>query len=538
MLGLVKTKLDQRFLKYILPDNINENRLFQIEHPGFRGYEHRAAEKYLSQQGISKPSAPMLAPEFTNPLFLKTCCQALKANKQTTFPKGLHGITRLFDFYIQSVEKTVARHKHYTPEEEIVKCALTTFSSKLFPEYLAGMPTGETRKLFKEHDPNENIGEPLFDKLLHEGVLSDLNSTCKCNRLGSWHRKGQLVYFPWPFQTQLPTEALMGTYHQLTEHQRYQIYALKKAGHDQQSIAATVAVSPSTICRELRRNQGQRGYRPGQAHHKALARRRHKAKATKMTAAVIERIEAGLGQQWSPEQIAGRLATTDGFRLSPQRIYQHIQADRQAGGMLYRHLRHSQKKRKKRYGKADARGQIKGRISIDQRPAIVEEKSRIGDWEIDLVMGRARTGALVSVVERRSRYTVLGKVPSKQAEHVAAATIALLAAHKGHTETITADNGKEFAHHATISQALDAAVYFAHPYHAWERGLNENTNGLIRQYVPKGTALDTLSQAQVHHIMERLNHRPRKGLAFQTPHEILCKETEVQPKHGEIALTS
>ena len=161
------------YLKYILPDNINENRLFQIEHPGFQGYEHRAAEKYLSQQGISKPSAPMLAPEFTNPLFLKTCCQALKANKQITFPKGLHGITRLFDFYVQSVEKTVARHKHYTPEEEIVKCALTTFSSKLFPEYLTGMPIGETRKLFKEHDPNENIGEPLFDKLLHEGVLSE-----------------------------------------------------------------------------------------------------------------------------------------------------------------------------------------------------------------------------------------------------------------------------------------------------------------------------------------------------------------------------
>ena len=330
----------------------------------------------------------------------------------------------------------------------------------------------------------------------------------------------------------------MGTYHQLTEYQRYQIYALKKAGHDQPCIAATVAVSPSTISRELRRNQGQRGYRPGQAHHKALARRRHKAKATKMTAAVIERIEAGLRQEWSPEQISGRLEATDGLRLSPQRIYQHIQADRQAGGTLYRHLRHRQKKRKKRDGKADARGQIKDRVSMDQRPAIVEEKSRIGDWEIDLVMGRPRTGALVSVVERRSRYTVLGKVPSKQAEHVAAATIALLAPHKGHTETITADNGKEFAHHATISQTLDATVYFAHPYHAWERGLNENTNGLIRQYVPKGTALDTLSEAQIHHIMDRLNHRPRKGLAFQTPHEILCKETGVQPKHCEIALTS
>ena len=329
----------------------------------------------------------------------------------------------------------------------------------------------------------------------------------------------------------------MGTYHQLTEYQRYQIYALKKAGHDQQRIAATLEVSPSTICRELRRNQGQRGYRPRQAHHKALARRRHKA-TTKMTAAVIERIEADLRQEWSPAQIAGRLEAAGGLRLSPQRIYQHIQADRQAGGTLYRHLRHSQKKRKKRYGKADARGQIKDRVSMDQRPAIVEEKSRIGDWEIDLVMGGQRKGALVSLVERRSRYTLLGKVPSKQAEHVAAATIALLAPHKGHTETITADNGQEFAHHATIGQALDAVVYFAHPYHAWERGLNENTNGLIRQYVPKGTALDTLSEAQVHHIMDRLNHRPRKGLAFQTPHEILGKETEVQPGHFKIALTS
>ena len=127
----------------------------------------------------------------------------------------------------------------------------------------------------------------------------------------------------------------MGTYHQLTEYQRYQIYALKKAGHTQQSIAATLVVSPSTICRELRRNRGQRGYRPSQAHQKALARRRSKAKATKMTPAVIEHIEAGLRQQWSPEQIAGRLAADDGLCLSPQRIYQHIQADRQAGGMVY-----------------------------------------------------------------------------------------------------------------------------------------------------------------------------------------------------------
>jgi len=257
-----------------------------------------------------------------------------------------------------------------------------------------------------------------------------------------------------------------------------------------------------------------------------------------MTPEVVEQIEADLRQEWSPEQIAGRLEATGGLRLSPERIYQHIRSDRQLGGTLYQHLRHRQKKRKKRYGKLDARGQIKDRVSIDQRPAIVEEKNRIGDWEIDLVMGAKGQGALVSLVERRSRYTLLGKVTSKQADEVAATTVDLLAPHKEYTETITADNGKEFAHHTAISQALDAAVYFAHPYHAWERGLNENTNGLIRQYVPKGKSMDTLSEAQVHHIMDRLNHRPRKGLAFQTPHEILCKETGLQSGHFEIALTS
>ena len=189
----------------------------------------------------------------------------------------------------------------------------------------------------------------------------------------------------------------MGTYHPLTEPQRYQIYALRKAGHDQQGIAATLGVSPSTIGRELRRNRGQR-------------------------------------------------------------IYQHIRADRQAGGTLYRHLRHGQKKRKKRDGKADGRGQIKDRVSIEQRPALVEEKSRIGDWEIGLVLGRPGTGALVSLVERRSRYTVLGKVASKQAEPVAAATIALLTPHKEHTQTITADNGKEFADDSTELAEVHATI--------------------------------------------------------------------------------
>ena len=161
------------FLEYILPDHIKEERLIQIKHSGFQGHEHRAAEKYLSHQGISKPSAPILAPEFTNPLFLKTCCQALKANNMTAFPKGLRGVTSLFDFYLQSVEKTVAKRKRYTPEEGIIRQALIAFSSKLFPEHLTGIPTGDARKLFGDYDPNVNRGDTLLNELLHEGVLSE-----------------------------------------------------------------------------------------------------------------------------------------------------------------------------------------------------------------------------------------------------------------------------------------------------------------------------------------------------------------------------
>ncbi len=162
-----------------------------------------------------------------------------------------------------------------------------------------------------------------------------------------------------------------------------------------------------------------------------------------MTPEVVAQIEGYVRQAWSPEQIAGCLETTRGLRLSPQRIYQHIRADQTAGGRLYQQLRHSRKKRTKRYVKADARGQIKDRVSIDQRPTIVEEKSRIGDWEIDLVMGAKEQSALVSLVERRSRYTLLDKVASQQAGEVADKTVALLAPHKAHTQTITADNGKE-----------------------------------------------------------------------------------------------
>ena len=163
------------YLDYILPDEsvLGEDRLVRVEHPGFRGHEHRAAEKYLSRQGISKSSTPVLVPEFTNPLFLKTCCKALKANGQTAFPKGFNGTTRLYDFYIQSIEKTVARKKYYFPSERAVENALLDFASKLFPGHLTGISKGEARTLINTHDPNPNRGDPLLDTLLHEGVLAE-----------------------------------------------------------------------------------------------------------------------------------------------------------------------------------------------------------------------------------------------------------------------------------------------------------------------------------------------------------------------------
>lgn len=161
------------YLKYMLPDSADEGCLVRIHHLGFQGYEHRAAEKYMSKQGISKPSAPILAPEFTNPLFLKTCCQALKENGMTSFPKGMHGLTRLFDFFLESVEKTVAKRKRYNPSEQIIKTALKDFASKLFPKSFSGLPIGEARKLINGHDPNGNRGDSLFDELLYEGILSE-----------------------------------------------------------------------------------------------------------------------------------------------------------------------------------------------------------------------------------------------------------------------------------------------------------------------------------------------------------------------------
>ena len=318
----------------------------------------------------------------------------------------------------------------------------------------------------------------------------------------------------------------MKKYSQLTEVQRYQIEALKKAKKDQKEIAVILGVSPSTISREFKRNTGQRGYRPKQAHIKALTRREEACKVIKMTAEVVTLIEAKIRLDWSPEQVSGWLHEEQAISISHERIYQHVWADKRQDGTLYKHLRHSHKKRKKQYGSKDKRGQIRNRVSIDERPEIVEQKTRIGDWEIDTVIGQNHQGALVTIVDRVSKFTLIKKVDSKHADVVTEATITLLKPYLDKTLTITADNGKEFAGHESMTEQLNAAVYFAHPYHSWERGLNENTNGLIRQYFTKGSSFENITDEQVEEVMNKLNHRPRKTLNYKTPNAVFFGNTK------------
>ena len=317
----------------------------------------------------------------------------------------------------------------------------------------------------------------------------------------------------------------MSNYKQLNQAQRYQIEILKKAGKNQKEIAELLGVSESTISRELKRNQGKKGYRPKQAQIKADNRKKQAAKALKMTPNLILLIEAKILLDWSPEQVSGQLKDELGILISHERIYQHIWADKRHGGILYTHLRQYHKKRKKKYGSKDKRGQIRNRVSIDERPAIVAEKTRIGDWEIDTVIGQNHQGALVTIVDRVSKFTLIKKVASKHAEVVTEATVSLLQPYLDKTLTITADNGKEFAGHETIMEQLSANVYFAHPYCSWERGLNENTNGLIRQYFTKGSSFENITDDEVEAVMNKLNHRPRKTLKFKTPHTVFFADT-------------
>ena len=309
------------------------------------------------------------------------------------------------------------------------------------------------------------------------------------------------------------------SYTQLTREQRYQIYALMKEGHSQTQIARNLGVHKATIGRELSRNLGGRGYRPKQADELAQARQQQRVKP-RITFAQWGQVEQLLRQQWSPEQISGRLELEGHRRISHERIYQYVYADKARGGTLYLNLR-CRKQRRKRYKSYSRRGQIPNRVLIDQRPQVVERKARLGDWEADTIIGRNHQAAIVSLVERKSKLTRLAKVARKTAELVTQAVSTQLQSLV--VKSITSDNGREFAHHQQIGQNLKADFYFAHPYHSWERGLNENTNGLVRQYFPKKSEFSKITDKQITKVVTRLNNRPRKTLGYKTPNEVFFK---------------
>ena len=317
------------------------------------------------------------------------------------------------------------------------------------------------------------------------------------------------------------------SYHQLTQEQRYQIYALKKTGHSGAEIADVLGVHKSSVSRELRRNRGGRGYRPQQAQE--LARERRPKAVSRISAETWAIVEKLLRQDWSPEQISGRLKKEQRIHISHEWIYQHVFANQRTGGDLYKHLR-CQKKRRKRYGKYDRRGKLLNGHSIEERPAIVCQRKRLGDWEVDTVFGKDHKQALVTLTERKSRFTLLGKVSQHTAQAVQNQIHRLLLPVQDKVHTLTSDHGKEFAYHEQIAQLLQLKYYFAHPYAAWERGTNENTNGLLRQYFPKKCDLQQVSHQEMDLAMSRLNFRPRKSLRFKTPFEVFY--------HSSVALTS
>ena len=318
-------------------------------------------------------------------------------------------------------------------------------------------------------------------------------------------------------------------YQHLTQAQRCQIYGLKGSKMTHQKIATELGVSQATISRELRRNSGKRGYRHKQAHEKAELRKYlSRAVCRKMTHENICRIEKMLTQdQFSPEQISGRMKLLGIAQISHESIYLHIWRDKSTGGSLYKHLRRSGKKYNKRSGKLAGRGLIPNRVDIALRPVEVDAKIRVGDFEGDTVIGKEHRGAIMTMVDRVTKLTLMHHLSSTKADETASAIIKRMLPIKQFVFTITTDNGKEFAKHESIATTLDAKIYFAQPYHSWERGLNENTNGLLRQYFPKGTDFSTITQQQVLEVEQKLNNRPRKTLGYRTPIEEFLRLTGV-----------
>jgi len=311
------------------------------------------------------------------------------------------------------------------------------------------------------------------------------------------------------------------SYKHLTLQERYLINAYKSI-KTQKEIAKIVAVHPSTISRELKRGRGKTGkeYWVIASHNRSVLTQVEKSKNAnlKLTEETIKLIKKYLLKQYSPEQISATIKIKHQKEISYVTIYKYIYINRLAEGDLYKQLRHRAKRRVKYASKRKSR--IKDRVSIHKRPEIVEDKTRLGDFEIDTIIGAGRRGAIVTIVDRKSMYLKLSIPCGKKSGIVAKEILRLLRPLKKKVHTITTDNGLEFAQHKKVSKALKCDFYFCDPYSSWQRGLNENINGLIRQYIPKGSSFENIGKKQIKHIEERLNHRPRKSLGWRTPYEV------------------
>ena len=317
-------------------------------------------------------------------------------------------------------------------------------------------------------------------------------------------------------------------YKHLSYEERSVIGAFRSQRYSLRAIALHLGRSPSTISREIRRNnQSQDGrYRASHADSNYNARKKSARRGSNFNSSAWSLVLNLLSKQFSPEQISGRLKRDSKLNISHETIYSYIWYDKKYGGELYKELRGARKLRRKRHNSKDSRGRLAGKKMIDTRPAEIEKRLKFGHWEIDTVHGKGRK-SIVTLVERATGYVMIGQLDSRTVADLNRRTSTLIKRKSEYVKTITADNGCEFHGYKKLEKKHDLAVYFAYPYHSWQRGTNENTNGLIRQYLPKGCSMENLTQRECNTIANKLNNRPRKRYDYRTPQEMLNKLTSV-----------
>jgi IS30 family transposase len=310
-------------------------------------------------------------------------------------------------------------------------------------------------------------------------------------------------------------------YSQLSQEERYFFSSHLASGCSIPSIAREMGRAPSTLYRELDRNRRPSGrYAAFVADSYATARRRRARRGSNYPADCWDLVIELLELQWSPEQISNYLINTNQASISFQTIYRWIRKDRRRGGILYRNLRIMPKRRRKRYGSDDSRGILRGKRLISERPALVNDRQEFGHWEADTVMGKDKHQCVLTLVERMTGAARLAKLSNRTAAQATAAISRIIGAEPARFKTITFDNGTEFHSYKELEDRFSVTCYFAYPHHPWERGINENFNGLLRQYLPKGRSLDYIGERKLASICERLNYRPRKRLGFRSPQEV------------------